>query len=183
MVCRTEFFLFVEKKLTIGFFGVKFTEDYHNVAIIPTLFRDHRQKSKKPIFSSFFLLLTVITWLLCNDSNDMVIPGKFLPKKLYESVKFWEKKIVDSRKGSQVRSQNREKDHFGMSDGIFFLCGKKSWSYCFLAWNLPEITIMLQLFKHYSGITDKSRKNRFFHRFYYLWPWSRNNYSKMPKTW
>ena len=24
---------------------------------------------------------------------------------------------------------------------------------------------MLQLFQHYFGITDKSRKNRFFHRF------------------
>ena len=54
-------FFFVEKKLIIVFFGVKFTGDYHNVAVIPTLFRDHRQKSKKPIFSLFFLLLTVIT--------------------------------------------------------------------------------------------------------------------------
>ena len=42
------------------FFGVEFTLDNRDVAIIPTLFRDHRQKSKKPIFSSFFLLLTVI---------------------------------------------------------------------------------------------------------------------------
>ena len=58
----------------------------------------------------------------------MVIPGKFYPKKLYEQVKFWEKKIVDSRKGSQVRSQNREDDHFGMSDGIFFFCPKESLS-------------------------------------------------------
>ena len=30
------------------------------VAIIPTLFRDHRQKSKKPNVSSFFRLFTVI---------------------------------------------------------------------------------------------------------------------------
>ena len=42
------------------FFGVKFTGDYRSVAIIRTLFRDHRQKSKKPNFSSFFRLLTVI---------------------------------------------------------------------------------------------------------------------------
>ena len=52
---------FVEKKLIIVFFGVKFTGDYHNVAIIPTLFRDHRKKVKNPIFSLFFLFLTVIT--------------------------------------------------------------------------------------------------------------------------
>ena len=42
---------------------------------------------------------------------------------------------------------------------------------------------MLQLFKHYFGITDKSRKNRFFHRFSYFWPWSRNNYVMIPTTW
>ena len=41
-------------------FGVKFTGDYRSIAIIPILFRDHRQKSKKPNFSSFFRLLTVI---------------------------------------------------------------------------------------------------------------------------
>ena len=42
------------------FFGVKFTEDYRSVAIIPTLFRHHIQNLKKPNFSLFFLLLTVI---------------------------------------------------------------------------------------------------------------------------
>ena len=55
----------------------------------------------------------------------MVIAGKFHPKKLYEEVKFWEKKIVDSRKGSQVWSQNRENDQFGITDGIFFFVEKK----------------------------------------------------------
>ena len=48
-------FFFGQKKGYHGFFfGVKFTGDYRNVAIIPILFRDHRQKSKKPNFSSFF---------------------------------------------------------------------------------------------------------------------------------
>ena len=55
-----EIFFFLEKKLIIVFFGVEVTGDYRDVAMIPTLFRVHRQKSKKPIFSSFFLLLTVI---------------------------------------------------------------------------------------------------------------------------
>ena len=55
----------------------------------------------------------------------MVILGKFLLKKLYEKVKFGEKKIFDPRKGSQVWSQNRENDHLGMSDSIFFLVEKK----------------------------------------------------------
>ena len=66
------------------FFGVEFTGDYRNVAIILTLIRDHSQNSKKPNFSSFFRLFTVIPKYLCNDSNDMVIPGKFYSKKLYE---------------------------------------------------------------------------------------------------
>ena len=39
-----------KKKLILVFFGVKFDGDYHDVAIIPTFFRDHRQKSKKPNF-------------------------------------------------------------------------------------------------------------------------------------
>ena len=59
-VGRNFFFFLWKKKLIIVFFGVKFTGDYRNVAIISTLFRDHRQNSKKPNFSSFFLLLTVI---------------------------------------------------------------------------------------------------------------------------
>ena len=53
------FFLW-EKKLTIVFFGVNFTGDYRNVVIISTLFRDHSQNSKKPNFSSFFRLFTMI---------------------------------------------------------------------------------------------------------------------------
>ena len=39
------------KKLTIEFFGVEFTGDYRNVAIIPILCRDHRRKLRKPNFS------------------------------------------------------------------------------------------------------------------------------------
>ena len=79
-----EIFFFVENKLIIVFLGVKFTGDYRGVAIISTLFRDHSQNSKKPNFPSFFLLLTVIPKKLCNDSDDMVIPGEFHPKKLYD---------------------------------------------------------------------------------------------------
>ena len=53
-----EFFFFLwKKKLTIVFFGMKFTGDSRNVAIISTLFRDHSQNSKKTeffiVFSTF----------------------------------------------------------------------------------------------------------------------------------
>ena len=53
-------FFFLEKKLTIIFFGVKFTGDYRNFAVISTLFPDHSQNSKKTNFLSFFRRLTVI---------------------------------------------------------------------------------------------------------------------------
>ena len=39
------FFFFVEKKVDCAFFGVKFTGDYDNDAVIPYLFRNHGQKS------------------------------------------------------------------------------------------------------------------------------------------
>ena len=42
---------------------------------------------------------------------------------------------------------------------------------------------MLLLFQHHFGITDKSRKSRFFHRFSYFWPWSRNNDVMIQTTW
>ena len=59
-VTERQIFFFVKKKLFIEFFGVKFTEEYYDVAIILQLFRDHSQKSKKRNFSSFFRLSTVI---------------------------------------------------------------------------------------------------------------------------
>ena len=83
-VGRNFFFFLFNRKFIIAFFRVNFTGDYRNVAIISTLFQDHSQNSKKPNFSSFFLLLTVIPKKLCNDSDDMIIPGEFQPKKLYE---------------------------------------------------------------------------------------------------
>ena len=46
------FFFFVEKKVDHSLFGVKFTEYYRNVASIPSLLRNHSQKSKN--FLSFF---------------------------------------------------------------------------------------------------------------------------------
>ena len=52
-----------------------------------------------------------------------------------------------------------------------------------MTWNLPEITVRLQLFQHYLGITRKSRKNRIFHCFFDFLPWSRNNYVMIPTTW
>ena len=78
--------------------------------------------------------------------------------------------------GSVSKSEN---DHFGMSN--FFLL-KKKLIIVFFGWNSLEITLMLQSFQHYFGITVKIRKIRIFHRFFYFWPWSRNNYVMIPTT-
>ena len=55
------FFFLWKKKLIVVFFGVKFTGDYRDVAIISLLLLDHSKNSKNPNYSSFFLLLTMIT--------------------------------------------------------------------------------------------------------------------------
>ena len=92
------------------------------------------------------------------------------------------KKFSIPERGSQVRSQNGKTTILGCRTEFFF-CGKKSWSQCFLGWNLLEITVMLQSFHHYFGITVKNRKNRIFHRFFDFTPWSRNNYVMIPTLW
>ena len=78
------FFFLWKKKLIIVFFGVKFTGDYRDVAIISSLFRHHSQNSKKTEFFIVFSTFDRDPEILCNESNAMVIPGKFHPKKLYE---------------------------------------------------------------------------------------------------
>ena len=45
---KIENFFFSKFNLILDFFGVKFTGNYYVVGIIPKLFRDHGQKSKKP---------------------------------------------------------------------------------------------------------------------------------------
>ena len=69
--CRTEFFFCGKKKLITVFFGVKFTGDYRDVAIISSLFRDHSQNSKKPNFSLFF---DFWPW---SRNNYVMIPTKW----------------------------------------------------------------------------------------------------------
>ena len=111
---------------------------------------------------------------LCNDSNDMVIPGKFHQKNCLSKLNL-RKKNLRFLKGASGSVSKSENDHFGTSDGIFLLSWKKKLIIFFLGWNFPEITVMLQSLQHYFGITVKIRKNRIFHRFFNFRSWSRNN--------
>ena len=61
-----ENFFFIKLSLLPHFFGVQFTGNYYGVGIIPQLFRDHGQKSKKRwkicFFSTFDCDLEMKEW-------------------------------------------------------------------------------------------------------------------------
>ena len=86
-----------------------------------------------------------------------------MPKNYTNKLNFKHKKFpfLKGVSGSVSKSEN---DHFGKSDGIFFFLEKKVVLSVFWGWNSLEIIVMLQLFQHYFGITDKSRENPIFHR-------------------
>ena len=104
-------------------------------------------------------------------------PKNYTSKLIFEKKNFRFAKVVS---GSVSKSRKRPFWDVGRN---FFFSGKKSWLLCFLGWNSLEITVILQSFRHYFGITVKIRKIRIFHRFFYFWPWSRNNYVMIPTTW
>ena len=116
-------------------------------------------------------------------STTWLFPVNFTAKNYTSKLNFEKKKIFDSRKGFQFRSQNLKTTILGCWTEFFVWSKKKSWSLCFLGWNLLEITVMLQSFHHYFGITVKIRKNRIFHCFFDFWPWSRNKYVMNPTPW
>ena len=119
------FFFSWKKKFIQFFFEVKFPGDYLNVAIIPTLFRDHRQKSKKPNFSLFFDF-----WPWSRNNHVMIpttclFPVNVTLKNYKSKLNFMKKKFFDSQKGSQVWSQNRKTTDLGCRTEFVFLCKKK----------------------------------------------------------
>ena len=56
-----------------------------------------------------------------------------------------------------------------------FFSQNLTYSYSFLGWNLPGITMSLKSLHNYFGITVKSRKNDEKFGFFEFWLWSRNN--------
>ena len=59
---------------------------------------------------------------------------------------------------------------------VKFFFSEKKLIVMFFAWNLPGITMLLQLFRNYFRITVKGRKEQIFHGFFDFWLWSRNRY-------
>ena len=70
-----------------------------------------------------------------------------------------------------------------MFDGIFvFLEKKVDYSVCWgeIHWRLP---CSCNHFNIISVSQSKFEKSEFFYRFFYFWPWSRNNYVMIPTSW
>ena len=99
----------------------------------------------------------------------MVIPGKFHPKKLYELVKFWDKKKFRFPKGVSGSVLKSEKDYFGMSDGIFFFLWKKKLIIVFFGviftGDYRNVAIILSLFRDHSQNSNKPIFLSFFRLF------------------
>ena len=109
----------------IVFFGVKFTGDYHNVTIVPTLFQDHRQKSKNRFFHRFSYF-----WLWSRN-NYVMIPTTWLfpvnfTLKTYTSKWNFEKKNFQFPNGvSGSISKSRKRPFCDVGRNFFFLSKKK----------------------------------------------------------
>ena len=99
--------------------------------------------------------------------------GKLHPRRHYDQLFFPKKKnSVRHPKMGVFRFWDRTWDPFRESK-IFFQ--NLTYSYSFLGWNLPGITMSLESLHNYFGITVKSRKNDEKFGFFEFWLWSRNN--------
>ena len=123
----------------------------------------------------FFRLLSVIPKECCNNCNIAVISGKLHPKKQYDQLFFPQKKKKFVRHPKMVvfRFWDRTGDPFRETKNFF--SPNLTYSYSFLGWNLPGITLSLESLHNYFGITLKSRKNDEKFGFFDFCQWSRNN--------
>ena len=96
-----------------------------------------------------------------NTMINFLFPKK---KKIPSDIPIW----------SFSRFWDRTWDPFRKSK-IFF-SQNFTYSYRFLGWNSPGITMSSQSLHNYFGITVKSRKNDEKFGFFEFWLWSRNNF-------
>ena len=121
-------------------------------------------------------------------NNYVMIPTtwlfsvNFTPKNYTSKLNFEKKKFSIPERGLRFGLKIEKRPFWDVWRNLFFFL-KKKLTIVFFGWNSLEITVMLQSFQHYFWITVKIRKIRIFHRFFYFWPWSRNNYVMIPTTW
>ena len=126
---------------------------------------------KNSVFSNFDCDPEIMLKWLQHHGNLQWIP----PQKTLWSTFFSRKKKNSVRHPKMVvfRFWDRTWDPFRESK-IFF-SQNLTYSYSFLGWNLPGITMSLELLHNYFGITVKSRKNDEKFGFFDFCLWSRNN--------
>ena len=159
--CRTEFFFLWKIKLTIVFFGVKFTWDYCNVAIISTLFRYHSQNSKIPNFSSFFYF-----WPWSRNNYVMIpttwsFPVNLTPQNYSSKLNFEKKNFRFPQGVSGLVSKSRNRPFWDVGRNFFFSEKKVDYSVFWgeIHWRLPWSC------KHFNIISvspSKFEKSEFF---------------------
>ena len=104
----------------------------------------------------------------------MVISGKFHAKKDYDQL-FFHKKKNSVRHPKMVVFAILRPNLRPLSGIESFFFSNLTYSYSFLGWNLPGITMSLDSLHNYFVITVKSRKNDEKFGFSEFWLWSRNN--------
>ena len=112
----------------------------------------------------------MLKWLQHHD-NLLWIP---LQKKLWST--FFSRKKKNSVRHPRLvvfRFWDRTWDPFWESK-IFF-SKNLTYSYSFMGWNLPRITMSSESLHNYFRITVKSRKNDEKFGFFEFWLWSQNN--------
>ena len=110
-------------------------------------------------------------------------PVNFTPKNTMVNFFFQKKKkkSVQHPKMVVFRLYDRTWDPFRESKILFFQ--NLTYSYSFLRWNLPEITMSSESLHNFFGITVKSRTNDEKFGFFKFWLWSRNNVGIIATSW
>ena len=114
-------------------------------------------------------------WMWSRNKVEMIAilrlsPVNFIPKKTMVNFFFDKKKnSVPHPKMVVFRFWERTWDPFRISK-IFF-SQNLTYSYSFLGWNLPGITMSLESLHNYFVITVKSRKNDKKFGFFEFWQW------------
>ena len=116
-------------------------------------------------------------WLWSRKKVEMIAtvrqsPVNFTPKNTIVNFFSHKKKIRPTSQMVVFRFWERTWDPFGGSK-IFF-SENLTYSYSFLGWNLPGITMSSESLHNYFGIMVKRRKNHEKFGFFEFWLWSRN---------
>ena len=134
--------------------------------------RSNVEKTMKNSF--FFPILSVIPKECWKDCNITVISGEFHTEKNYGQL------FIPQKKTSPSTSQNSRfpilRPNLKPLSGMEIIFSQNlNYSYSFLGWYLPGITMSSDSLHNYFGITVKRRKNEEKIGFFDFCLWSRNN--------